>query len=1439
MRALSPTERLSLQQASSPIALLRGMDCLESEAYELLWQLCTEDEDFVPQLGHLTCLLHSNIRASLSAHLVLARRLYELDEAANNHIVYNQLAIYRRLHAAFSMSEILEVMDDAPFPLVGLLGLSLLRDGAIGQIEQGWLSAVAFWYANGHHDARAFVTEMEEGRASIRDYVDLEAWQMVCLELATSQLISTNALFDWDTCQAATDDQLVAIGCVQSKASERFINEVVSRGAEILPLIQEAIMTLDLDEGRSIQIGAALVRAGVRIAVQEQVSLPVSMDAWIAYMLRESSPLEIPDEECMGWLRFLPIERAVQIVTENVSGYTVGRICGVVDDPRVFEAVVAHIDADPGAYTFSYHCGFVLGGAAAVAFAKEVLSERPSARVAGFLAEVLGDIETPESNEALSLIMHHKVKGPRSGAISRLMKRGKEGLVGVVDALCAGRKGTRQTGLDLLAHTNASRADKRAIIQEALAVVKHEGMKEALEAILAEDEEPSEEHPSQQVLALKVQVDRDLEPDLMSAYAVATRQGEEMDAEMLRGIGLSSLFLFLPYCDARGGRVLTYLIRFFRDEPMTPWIIAYRVSELQEMQQFVMKERIQRHLGALGPHAGDALCHYALAKNNQPLLLEALARIAPVQGLPLFLEAVTSTKKIVRQAAIDGLVTVGEEALPGLLPMLAGGKKAQRLVVASVLERIASPSAVEALSQALEKERYDDVKEAFELAIEASKVQNESASDEAPTINELEQRLIHMRKLRFPDFLDVSSLPELLWFDGTAFSEEATLGWLAQLTAEKHDKPNELARQMRRWMDPVSLDAFGRAIFSALLEKGLYKMPASWQWCRQQLSITALPSSLLEWSRYFDNKSTFRLLQHHGSRYAALLLHHLTPGASKPATIRAHQEIIALLPEDVRPTEEERSVFALEYYGFASSFPYYQPRPFASAEYEELDTEYCTVGLHLRVNGFPALGTLPEGMCVVPVSLERKERPDDGMLTQTLRDCMEKIKQMTALFDKDIGHISERLSTWREKGGRCSVAGWKVRFSQGVMGEKVTAALLFRTEDGVTFMKDMEGEPIDVHGHPVVLPHDGFVFLVDVEELSDGDRALWDERHRVLQREWERCLPEAIELFPENDPFQELRVAIDGGEWSAVCAVLDHWPLDESLELAFGYVASHVERDAEGVRVAPENWLASLVSGGHRLRQKHKGIRGKRLSFARKCLTLCNQLHWKRQKLQHQDIRAMGQASDALASIEHLVLEDVTFTANQDGLFAVGVSFPVLRSLALVCTRYSELAFPMFSSAAWLGSLESLSIRGFAVDGYELDDFFASCDWEHLQELDLRGTGVDVTGIQALARRVPAHLSILRMSFSSLGEGGLWWFIENNPWLQLKELHIECGWHHDPTIGLNCMEALASSKRFGELDTLSLLGRHNERNDTWVDYVLESTVLPKAALDSLRKESGR
>ncbi|WP_276479368.1 DUF4132 domain-containing protein [Paraflavitalea pollutisoli] len=262
------------------------------------------------------------------------------------------------------------------------------------------------------------------------------------------------------------------------------------------------------------------------------------------------------------------------------------------------------------------------------------------------------------------------------------------------------------------------------------------------------------------------------------------------------------------------------------------YLLQYdRTEILSQIQGWLAKKRYL-------PFSAMAALHQVLGPEALPLLQADLQNDTPVDGpphyagmldlmkhsfeptdyIPFVWKVVSSKSKTIKGYIISLLVDKDPEVESKAIALLDNKQAETRLTAATILQRTASPTAMEAVKRALQKEANDNARDMLLQTVGADL----EANADAAFVQEMIAGAQSRGKLDTPQepWLEESGMPALHYKDGSRLGVEAIRFLVYRMSRVKTMRSDIEARMLLAQIDRERAGEWARHLFQLLLDNG-------------------------------------------------------------------------------------------------------------------------------------------------------------------------------------------------------------------------------------------------------------------------------------------------------------------------------------------------------------------------------------------------------------------------------------------------------------------------------------------------------------------------------------------------------------------------------------------------------------------------------------------
>lgn len=1435
---LLSTQMLSrLRHSAQRLEALMQSGWSEQEAEAALWQLCL-DEGELPLDLPMFDVLYARLGRAKKEHIValmIGRCTPPLLADKGGYTLLSELSQMLRAIGWGQDAVLVSLLSALPVPFSGLVALLLVEWQVSCQEERlalppSVLPSMVSWYFEVQQEQYVYIPTNQWAVCEPWEWMDESVWLRLCREVACEHAIRAWEQFPKEALSGCSDEELVAIALRQDRESEALFDCLRERKKTILPLLEAQLFPLVPKDNATwyrLFEGQLVLPIWLELALENDAPITEEADPWLhgrfrTYVGSDMEPL------LRTLLTRIPVERAVSLVRETVlDGASMAQMFGLVEDDRVF-AIVIHATRSGRLEDYQQHAfrdGFVAGGTRGKRALLDALSPQLGYAEAYPLLYALLGFQDADILPDIAPFLGHSSKIIRELVGKAYIEWGEEVLPFVKDGLLASRKAHRLAALEVLRALPSGEA-RDAVIKEVEAISKHKAILEAL-ALLPRMDAQEHDSPLAAMDALYHAVTEDEKSALLAAWDSHSSSGQDGLPPAFAASPENVFAVLLPQYHMM--RAWELSVQAFHELPLVPWLVVHSVTQSVECSRGWRERRIRDVLSALQDVFVPAICALALRGNNALLLLSLLAEWEREEARAVFVEGLAHQSKPVRELAVRVLSSFGNESLEDAISLLQARKKATRLAAAHLIGLIAAEEALPSLEEALASEKTQDVTDMLHRAIAACTPQDERDWLDA-TEEELDTLLAEMGTVELPHAISRSALPRVLFASGRPLSLEAQDGWLYQLSQERIDFPNALARTLRERLDRDSVEALGLELHRFVrYRSGLGRE----SWLKDQLSISATASWLYDLSYHGYHALPIWQFACHGTRCGALLLMTANVPSSQQTIQETLQKARESLPASLRPTEQEVAWFHSEREQLACE------RSFFSGAGEcrvRLDIKGYTAVLRLALPAVPELGCVADTCEVVLFDVEVDANADPDKATQAHRLALRERERLVGEADK--AH-SSMVALCREhvKGeGVWTQVGWR-RLCGHPFWRLAMRGVVFANETGVRCMLDNDWEPVTLSGEVLAYHEDDR--LRPVSSLNKREAQQWEQALAGwMQQEQQTRQEEAIQLEVGDDSdrllgVRELLYSPPSQEsWRELVTLLESWPNDDSLDVALQYIEDHAGHWGELKRMAPENWSMTLL---HEKNDKRQGLVSAMALpdiGEQPRLLACNGLALTSTNIRKEDARSIV-SSSFLKHIRHMSLRGSRLYSGADEILASGAPFSELDSLSLENATIRPKGWKPLAAAPWFQSARSIRLEHTQLSWKPLEQIVEEGGLSSVEHLFLAHNAISLPAIQVLEDgQILRRLRSLSLSYRELGEGGMLALAESEQLTQLESLTLFAPWAYE-SVSLDGVEALASSEGFPSLKKLHILvpstwgGRPHAG---WVEALRLSKTLPQEAI---------
>ncbi len=591
-------------------------------------------------------------------------------------------------------------------------------------------------------------------------------------------------------------------------------------------------------------------------------------------------------------------------------------------------------------------------------------------------------------------------------------------------------------------------------------------------------------------------------------------------------------------------------------------------------------------------------------------LLTYLAKHAPERHAALFVKHLGDTKSAVREVCAATLIKMEAPPLASICQSLHKAPKHHRLATAKLLRKLAAPQAVDALTNAIGKEKNAEVQAALQSALEACTPANapapthrasaQSSPSTETTVIEALKAVPSGKKL--PKFLQDTALPTVRTLEGQALGRAALLGFIALLRQEGPNEHLERTCDLTQRLMTHDVIELGEHIYKAWKAQG--SMRKADLWGLYQLGHTAGPESMLylwmlsqrpnkdveRWLTVLERRQTpiartlLLLLEKHYKAmdtkrlsYADLLCasglkkrlvehREAWSGKEKLTALAASGRLRPGFGIGLLTLDRVGGDHLWGHWRHGSSWRWTQgPHTFV-----------CSARHH--GNGRPGSPQQALELFICQVSSKEGSKPDNDQVRKalaTLKSRQQGVDDDAKRFHKELKRLGTKVC-WTH-------TDWHQQMCVHPISRLLSRGMLFQQPDGPVFGVNPDFEPVDAQNTPVIIDKSRFILRATTKNLSKTARKDWTARLKAWETQWvkERSPEVTFELqeASTSDHLGELRgILYDApsvGGWRRLTTFFDSLlETPQAMAAALDYALPLLKTSWEHIaRAAPAHWL--------------------------------------------------------------------------------------------------------------------------------------------------------------------------------------------------------------------------------------------------------------------------
>jgi len=444
----------------------------------------------------------------------------------------------------------------------------------------------------------------------------------------------------------------------------------------------------------------------------------------------------------------------------------------------------------------------------------------------------------------------------------------------------------------------------------------------------------------------------------------------------------------------------------------------------------------------------------------------------------------SESSKTVRELAVQRLIELGDSVIKDVAEQLSSKKKDTRKAAADVLASLKPTAQKAQIEKALKSEKTAEVVASLEKALQAAggEVKGFEVAADA-SVADLEKLLESQPSKKMPKFLNVETLPPLLFKSGATLEGNALLGLLSRLALEGPDHIDDVARAIRPHLDDKSANAFSISLKDKWASAG---GKAADKWCVYQQAILANEERMSDFAPGLD-EAVSAGMHHLVGWYVDVLERHGSDDAKSWVGYWAmNAERRSLRDAAWAAIERLAAAASLSQTAFLATVNTYVADDIADRKVPTLGFENG----NLRVD----LGGR-EGEFQVDAGLGLRVRDETQKILKSVpKSAPESVKTHFKDLKKRLKSIAneaeQRFEFAMVSGRPWSLAAFKRDIVSHPILRLFVAGLVFRTDKKELF-RVVDAELVDAQWNPIDLPKNAVIRVAHRMDLSAADIKAW------------------------------------------------------------------------------------------------------------------------------------------------------------------------------------------------------------------------------------------------------------------------------------------------------------------------------------------------------------